>query len=136
MPKFKCEYEHGELSDSKIWKLTIEADDHRQAYEKFLKEAGVFGNRVYVGKGFKGEYFNDHVEEIINKEKEREKTVQKEHLEKTEQERKLKVQDTELVDILEILKEINENIKSYGFRIICMLFAIAIGILGIKFLLD
>ena len=40
MPKFKCEYEYGELSDCKIWMLTIEADDHRQAYEKFIKELG------------------------------------------------------------------------------------------------
>ena len=125
MPIFKCKYEDGDVVlSTKVWKLDVVADDHRQAYEKFIEEVGVFKYRVYVGKGFKGEYFSDHIERIII---EREKSAE---------ERKLKVENTELVDVLDMLKEINENIKSYGSRILWMLFVIAMGIMGIKFLLD
>jgi len=77
MLKFKCEYEDGDvLLSAKIWKLTVEADDHRQAYEKFIKEVGIFKYRVYVGKGFKGKYFSDHIKEVINNETE--KIIEKE----------------------------------------------------------
>ena len=129
MPKFKCEYEDGYvLLSTKVWKLNVVADDHRQAYEKFIEEVGVFKYRVYVGKGFKGEYFSDHIEEV--------KIIEKQKLELSKQERAAKVESTELTDILEMLKQIDSNIKSYGSRILWMLFAIAMGIMGIKFLLD
>ena len=74
MPKFKCEYEDGDvLLSTKVWKLNVVADDHRQAYEKFIKEVGVFKYRVYVGKGIKGEYFSDHIEAENRRIHEREK---------------------------------------------------------------
>jgi hypothetical protein len=47
-----------------------------------------------------------------------------------------KVESTELTDILEMLKQIDSNIKSYGSRILWVLVVIAMGIMGIKFLLD
>jgi len=129
MPKFECKYEDGDiLSHIKVWKLDVVADYHRQAYEKFIEEVGVFKYLVYVGKGFKGEYFSDHIEEV--------KIIEKQKLELSKQERAAKVESTELTDILEMLKQIDSNIKSYGSRILWMLFAIAMGIMGIKFLLD
>ena len=145
MPKFKCEYEDGDvLLSAKVWKLNVVADDHRQAYEKFIEEVGVFKYRVYVGKGFKGEYFSDHIEEvkIIEKQKlelskqERAAKAKKEKFELSKQERAAKVESTELTDILEMLKQIDSNIKSYGSRILWVLVVIAMGIMGIKFLLD
>ena len=145
MPKFKCEYEEGYVHlSSKIWKLNVVADDHRQAYEKFIKEVGVFKYRVYVGKGIKVEYFSDHMEgaKIIEKQKlelskqERAAKAKKEKFELSKQERAAKVESTELTDILEMLKQIDSNIKSYGSRILWVLVVIAMGIMGIKFLLD
>ena len=62
MKNYHCEYEEGHVIQSiDDWKLPVEADDPRQAYEKFIKELGVFNHRVYVRRGFKGQYFDDHV---------------------------------------------------------------------------
>ena len=62
MAKFKCEYENGHVLVSlKNWKLTVEADDAHQAYVKFIKELGIYNQRVYVWGRLKGRYFEDHV---------------------------------------------------------------------------
>ena len=135
MPNFNCEYENG--SDLKInnWKLTVAADDHRHAYKIFSEKTGAQQRRVYVQKGFLdgGMFFDDHMEgaKIIEKQKlelskqERAAKAKKEKFELSKQERAAKVESTELTDILKMLKQIDSNIKSYGSRILWMLFVIA-----------
>ncbi len=161
MARFHCAYSSSGSSLGK--ERTIEAKDHKEAYTKFVKEVSLEAKTVYVRKGFFGLFqeFKDHIDEINQLEKKERLAkeieqrelqkkedlddaikankriiIERENLEKSAEERKLKVENTELVDVLDMLKEINENIKSYGSRILWMLFAIAMGIMGIKFLLD
>ncbi len=74
MPKFKCEYENGYVLSIQNWRLTIEADDHRQAYEKFIEELGLFDHRVSVISGLfeQCQYFEDHIKSEAEKAEEEE----------------------------------------------------------------
>lgn len=62
MKTYKCEY--GRYIDGNLVAEKIQAESHREAYEKFLANQGVFPEAVVVTSGFMdgGTIFDDHVE--------------------------------------------------------------------------
>jgi len=62
MKTYKCEY--GRYIDGNLVAEKIQAESHREAYEKFLANQGVFPEAVVVTSGFMdgGTIFNDHIE--------------------------------------------------------------------------
>ena len=65
MKTYKCEYiasVNGEFVSAKI-----EAENHRQAYDKFLENHGTYNASVMVKAGFSdpGAYFADHVQKSL-----------------------------------------------------------------------
>ena len=71
MKNYNCEYSEGkELDVGDNWYKTIEANNPREAYEKFIKDVGVFHKPVIVmGGGFlkDPELFVDHIETLKRK---------------------------------------------------------------------
>jgi hypothetical protein len=69
MKNYKCEYQFGDSKDLKLWKLEIQAESPRDAYEKFLAKVGFAELTVVVKSGlFKFEFFDDHLKpEAIEK---------------------------------------------------------------------
>ena len=71
MKNYNCEYREGkELDIGDNWYKTIEANNPREAYEKFIKDVGVFHKPVIVrGGGFlkDPESFVDHIETLKRK---------------------------------------------------------------------
>ena len=67
--KYRCEYEHGFKLNINEWRSSVEADNHNEAYKKFLDKVGIQNCRVRVRKGIfdggefdEGEFFDDHTE--------------------------------------------------------------------------
>ena len=72
MNYYNCEYsrEGKKLDIGDNWYKTIEANNPREAYEKFIKDVGVFEKPVIVDGGsfLKGpELFSDHIETLKRK---------------------------------------------------------------------
>jgi hypothetical protein len=79
MKNYNCEYsrEGKKLDIGDNWYKTIEANNPREAYEKFIKDVGVFQKPVIVDGGnfLKGpELFSDHIEAAEQSIHEKEKT--------------------------------------------------------------
>ena len=135
MKKYNCEYCNSvRLNIGDKWQMKIEAANPKEAYEKFIEKVGRYPEEVIVDIwwGLHSEIFDDHIEASKQRIHEKGKS---EGDQRESQERAAKVGSTELADILEMLKQIDSNIKSYGSRILWMLFVIAMGIMGIKLLL-
>jgi len=69
MKNYKCEYQFGDSKDLKLWKLEIQAESPRDAYEIFLAKVGFAELTVVVKSAFfKFEFFDDHLKpEAIEK---------------------------------------------------------------------
>ena len=71
MEKFTCEYIDGADKGIKNWKMKVEAESPRAAYEKFLDEAGLYECEVMVDVGiFDSITFSDHLNKDLEKYKE------------------------------------------------------------------
>ena len=71
MKKFTCEYIDGADKGIKNWKMKVEAESPRAAYEKFLDEAGLYECEVMVDVGiFDSISFSDHLNIDFEKYKE------------------------------------------------------------------
>ncbi len=63
MKKYSCEYPNGDILRIKDWKLKIEAESPRAAYDEFLSRVGIYEDRVIVSSGiFTHAEFDDHIE--------------------------------------------------------------------------
>jgi hypothetical protein len=77
MEKFTCEYIDGADKGIKNWKMKIEAESPRAAYEKFLDVAGLYGCEVMVDIGiFDSIFFSDHLKDFEKQKKQRERALE------------------------------------------------------------
>ena len=80
MRKYRCQYEDYSTLDYGVpWRKKINATSHKEAYEKFLKDVGIYPQAVQVWTGLfsKIVFFRDHVASAVEKQKELEETKKK-----------------------------------------------------------
>ena len=104
MKNYNCEYsrEGKKLDIGDNWYKTIEANNPREAYEKFIKDVGVFEKPVIVDGGnfLKGpELFSDHIETLKRKADESKRKTDEAKRKADEAKRK--------VDIIDLIKKLN-----------------------------
>jgi hypothetical protein len=73
MRKYNCEYEDYSTLDYGVpWRKKINATSHKEAYEKYLKDVGIYPQAVQVWTSLlsKSLFFRDHVASAMEKQRE------------------------------------------------------------------